>query len=284
MISLGPQTDEVANHFPLARAMSDTDTTMTSPAGSDRHATAGDDLISFDEAIAAERAALSAITAEPEGSPVRCLLWRTPQAIIVPRGMPSRAGFDAARVTAGRFGYTLFERDTGGDLTPQCPGVVNLSMIFNLRHAKPSLAEAYHRLTAPIVAFLDDAFAIKARVASIPGAFCDGAYNVAVGDDKLAGTAQRWRLSANGQIGVGVLAHAAIMCTNDLDHSVDAMNAMYPDLGIDRRIDRARHVRLADLIGSEQASAHHVAARLQAYLARDGYLVRAVTPQTAVFD
>lgn len=225
--------------------------------------------VPFADALDLERGLLAEVCDAGTGQ-ARALVWRTPRAIIVPRGLPSRGYFDKARAAVEVLGYPVHERDTGGDLTPQDPGVVNLSLCFMLTGQEASIAHAYGRLTAPVLAFLRETYGIEGHVASIPGAFCDGAYNVAVNTSKLGGTAQRWKLlgGEGATRRVGVLAHVALMASNELDGAIGALNAFYAASGAQRRIERARHVTLAELIGEDRAGASHVAQALSAYLKR----------------
>lgn len=227
--------------------------------------------IAFGEALELERGLLEQVRESAPGQ-AHALVWRTPRAIIVPRGLPTRDYFDKACAAVRARGYRVYERDTGGDLTPQEPGVVNLSLCFALTGEQASIANAYGRLTAPVLAFLRDTYGISGHVASIPGAFCDGAYNVAVGNRKLGGTAQRWRLlGGEGPTRrVAVLSHAALMACNELDGPIEALNAFYAASGTDKRIDRSCHITLADLIGRDRLDAVQVAQALAAYL--DGTL------------
>ena len=67
----------------------------------------------------------------------------------------------------------MFERDTGGDLTPQDPGIVNLSLAFRMDGEGAAIKDAYMRLTAPVLAYLRDRHGIEAHLSAIPGAFCE---------------------------------------------------------------------------------------------------------------
>lgn len=222
----------------------------------------------FVEALARERALLESVKSAP---PRTCaaLVWRTPKAIIVPRGLPSRAYFPQASAAAQALGFPVHERDTGGDLTPQSEGVVNLTFAYRLDGKQASIQEAYLFLTNPVLAFLKYVYGIDARTAAIPGAFCDGAFNVAIGERKLAGTAQKWKLlGGEGDARrVSVLGHVALMASNDLAPAIGALNAFYAASGSDRTVRPAAHVTLADVLGSTRAQATWVARDLADFLA-----------------
>lgn len=245
----------VTHHPPLSRETSDVQCKLLS------------EPIAFADALALERELLDSVKDSPAGTCV-ALAWRTPEAIIVPRGLPSRDYYAKASAAAQALGFTLHERDTGGDLTPQSEGIVNLSLAYRLDGKQASIADAYVALTDPVLAFLKQTYGIAARTASIPGAFCDGAYNVAIGDRKLAGTAQKWKLlGGEGDARrVSVLGHIALMATNELGPALDALNAFYEASGSDRRVIPQRHVTLADVIGRARADAAWVARDLSAFL------------------
>lgn len=231
-------------------------------------------LIPYGQALGLERELLRAI-AQGDGQP-RYTVWRTHQALIVPRGMPGRAHFETASRNAEAAGWPVYERDTGGDLTPQSPGIVNLSLVFRVDDAKPSIADAYRRLTQPVIAFLKAQYGIDAVTATVPGAFCDGAYNIAVGGRKLGGTAQRWRMlnAASGDKingaselkSAAVLAHVALMCTNSLQPAIGVLNTFYEDLALDRHVELDRHVILAECAGPRDAEPANVAVALEHFL------------------
>lgn len=225
------------------------------------------EVIPFERALGLERELMSSARDLGEGE-ARCLVWRTQKAIIVPRGLPGRDYFQRARGAVEALGFPVFERDTGGDLTPQDPGIVNLSLAFRMDGAQASIKDAYLRLTTPVIAFLSAHYEIKARTAAIPGAFCDGEYNIAIDDKKIAGTAQRWKLLGGEGTSrrVAVLAHVALMVQNDFDPAIEALNAFYTASGSDRRILRERHITLKDVQSSAAINLESVAATLATHV------------------
>ena len=225
-------------------------------------------LLSFAQAQQAERELLQRVCSGPQTSLFK--IWRTQQALVVPRGMPSRARFDAAAAMAGTCGWPVFERDTGGDLTPQMPGVVNISMAFRMDGATPNIRAAYLRLTDPVIAFLSTHLGLKGYLSAIPGAFCDGAYNIAIDNKKLAGTAQRWKiLSHSGETkSIAMLGHIALMCDCELAPAIGAINAFYASMGLERRVELACHTTLRQHLGADRSEPAKIACALDAALAQ----------------
>lgn len=233
--------------------------------------------LSFAEALALERALLADAARSATASiPLRSVaLWQTEQALILPSGMLRREAYDRAASSFKNLGWPLHERDTGGDLTPQFDGILNVTMTFVLKGGERSIATAYRRLTDPLIDHLARDYGIAASTASVVGAFCDGAYNIVVAGRKLAGTAQRWRLVSTPvsepggcQGATAVLAHAAILCSGDLAAALEAGNALLEAAGEARRISPSVHVRLADLAGSDHGTPSALAGALEAYFNR----------------
>lgn len=182
--------------------------------------------------------------------PFSCSIWSTERCLIAPCSLSRNPNFEPARASLAAKGWPVFLRGTGGDVAPQAPGIVNISIVFTIAsgRSKP-IQDAYRILCTPILSRLD-ALGIPAYIAAVPGSFCDGAYNIAVGGKKLAGTAQRWRLMkrSNGPSkSHAILAHASLLCQVDLAEVTGAVNEFYRSCKIERRVRRDSHVALSDL-------------------------------------
>ena len=214
-----------------------------------------------------ERRLLEAAAARGCGS--TWAVWRTYQALIVPSHAANATNFRMACLDMSLRGWPVHVRDTGGDVTPQSPGVINATAAFVVRRTIDLSIEAtYRQFCEPLVAFLRT-LGIDAYLSSVPGAFCDGAFNIVVGGRKLAGTAQRWRLTHthDGVPAVAVLAHAAILADPDIELSIEATNRFYRLCGEAREVDPERHTSLAALLKASHAGgADRLAARLGEYL------------------
>lgn len=215
--------------------------------------------LDFAEAMAMERQLLDdATTAARHGERSTFIsLWQTEKSIVLPSGMLRRGGLNGVVAALEGKGWPVYERDTGGDLTPQFDGVLNISMAFPMFGRERNIAQAYARLTSPLIAFLKHHFGLMANTASVAGAFCDGAHNLVFEGKKLAGTAQRWRPVSSRATACGataVLAHAALLCNGDLSEALATGNSFFAISGIDRRIDPSVHVTMSELVGDEQGT------------------------------
>lgn len=233
-------------------------------------------LVSFTAArdterrMLAEAAASNTFTARPASFDTFAL-WQTPTALVVPSGMPRIKGFERAAGMLSETGWPVFERDTGGDLTPQFDGILNFSTTFTLMGDERNIAASYGRLIAPVLGFLREDLGVDAYASSVEGAFCDGAHNIVVDGRKLAGTAQRWRLSPGKGDKPGpthVLGHIAIVCGGDLDGALDAVNRFYDACAISRRVVRDAHITLQQAASEADVTPKYLAERLAAFITR----------------
>ncbi|MFC6672229.1 lipoate--protein ligase family protein [Marinobacterium aestuariivivens] len=183
--------------------------------------------------------------------PAGFVIWRCRRAIVVPRSLTHKPGFERACEALGQQDWPVIVRETGGDLTPQAPGLLNVALAFRQRRVDGAIRDSYLRLCDPLIDCLRS-LGIEAYCASVEGAFCDGDYNLVVDGRKLAGTAQRWRKMAPAtgaaQDEFAVLAHAVILVDEDLATLWRMGNAFYRHCGLDAHIDDSLHVQLAELL------------------------------------
>lgn len=199
----------------------------------------------YDEALARERAMLAAADGGPGLS---WMLWCTESCIVVPRSHVNRPAFETAAAASAARGWPVHIRDTGGGAVAQGQGVVNLSMTFSIGAAsRDRIGTSYRILCAPVMAMLRSR-GICGAFRAVPGTMCDGAYNVVVGDRKLAGTAQRWRSLGRDRPGEhAVLAHLAMFVNLDHLKAAESINALYADMGIEAGIEASSHINWAEI-------------------------------------
>lgn len=200
------------------------------------------------EGLAQEMALLSAVTRGELRAGF--LIWRCQRALVVPQRLARQPLFDQAARRMHQAGWPVQVRGTGGDLTPQAPGLINVALAFRRRRDKSAIRDSYMTLCQPLIDQLADQ-GINARCASVPGAFCDGDYNLVVDGRKLAGTAQRWRRmqpeAGADEAEFGVLAHAVLLCDEPLDPLWQAANRFYRYCGLPPHVQPQRHIALAEL-------------------------------------
>lgn len=229
-----------------------------------------DAALSFDQAAAAELALLDG----KAGAAMRLggLVWTMPQGLVVPKSFQNYMRFQAAVEEMAGLGWPVHLRQTGGDLTPQGPGVINISYVFSQPvESGLSITGAYERLCQPILRYLDQAYGIRAYCSEVSGAFCDGKFNVVVDGIKIAGTAQKWRpyRGSDGQPMIAVLAHAALMGDVAVPEMIAACNRFYQLCDVDRLITEDRQTALAKLLPAGAYDKAEVMAGLCAALEED---------------
>lgn len=199
------------------------------------------------------------------GAGPSAFLWKSAApTLVLPERFARAPGFDATAAACAASGWPVVPRRTGGGITPQGPGVLNLAIAFRAGTGRArTIRASYAAICEPLCEALAE-FGITAAPAPVAGSFCDGDYNLAVGGRKLVGTAQRWRADA-------CLAHALILTDIALAPAVAAVQRLSDGLGHDARFDPGLHCRLADLIGGTGDPDARLAARLWPVLARRGF-------------
>jgi len=201
--------------------------------------------------------------------------WTTEQSLIVPRSTVRVPGFESACIELGRSGWPVFERKTGGGITPHDEGTLNVSLAYALDATEqPSIHGVYDMLCSPLLALMTG-LGCNATTGSVPGSFCDGAYNITVGGKKVMGTAQRWtriRSDTSRQI---VFAHAMILVDADIAAGVRAVNRFARACHLQLQVAEDKHTTIHKLVSNTRGDADQttIAAKLgKAYLAELGAL------------
>jgi hypothetical protein len=197
-------------------------------------------FLSPDEGLRAELTLLHSV-AEGKAGDGR-LIWCTRECLVVPRLMARLPQFAEASAALKREGWPIYIRDTGGDVYPQGPGIVNIAIVIHLaRDNDDRTGRAYSALCNPILDAMKE-FGLSGRCAAVPGAFCKGSHDIAVEGRKCVGVAQRWRRAAS-HLGAfdAALIHAGLLCVGDMSPFVSLVNEFYERCGIDRRVECRSH-------------------------------------------
>jgi lipoate-protein ligase A len=198
------------------------------------------DIVDFasgsDDPLAAEQA-LMALAAD--GRRV-AHLWEAQRSLVVPRSYQRFASLEAARTEFARQGCPVFLRMSGGGLVPQGPGIVNLSLAYQVRGTVGEMSEAVYRHLCELLRSALGSLGLETHWQAVEGSFCDGRFNLAWGppDDarKIAGTAQYWRRLGAGSDAQAsplhvVLAHAVLLVSADPEEINRHANAFEDAIG-----------------------------------------------------
>ena len=197
------------------------------------------ETLSADAAMAREAELLSSVSEAPDTR--HLWLWQAPQGLIAPKKMARLPGYDQVAQELSNAGWPVSLRSTGGDVTPQGAGIINVTHVYSRPpKEKFDLDREYDRLCTPIEKALGDG----ATRGWQPGAFCDGAHNVQFAGLKFAGTAMRFRPCQADKTRYAVLAHALMLIKPPPQAAIDALNLFLGRLAQDREIDMAAHTGL----------------------------------------
>lgn len=191
------------------------------------------------KALARELELLDRVSRDP--SQRLLWLWQGTQSLVVPRKLAVHPRFKVAQSELASSGWTVETRATGGDATPQGPGIVNVTHVYALPpSAHFDMDAEYDRLCRPI----ETALGPRASRGWQAGAFCDGAHNVQWNGLKFAGTAMRFRPSRADRSRITVMAHALMLFDRPRNEAITAINRLLSALDQDRVIQIGAHTGL----------------------------------------
>ncbi|NRB03163.1 MAG: protein ligase [Rhodobacteraceae bacterium] len=167
--------------------------------------------------------------------------WQSPQSLVAPQKFEKKPGFAVAAQTLATASWPVSLRSTGGDVTPQGAGIVNVTHVYASEPTKAfDLHAAYDALCRPIEA----ALGAGASRGWQPGAFCDGEYNVQWQGLKFAGTAMRFRPCRADKSRYAILAHALMLIEPPSEAAIGALNTFLHILEEPRQIALEAHTGL----------------------------------------
>ena len=199
-------------------------------------------FLTFEDAPAGLAAEMDMLDAVAGGAPAAAFLWQVRRPwLVLPERFARGDVFEAAARESTADGWPVAPRRTGGGITPQGPGVLNLALAFTTPPGKSrTVRDSYGAICDPLAEALT-ALGVATQATPVTGSFCDGDYNLAVEGRKIVGTAQRWR-------GGTCLCHALLLTDIDMTHAVSTVQRLSDGLGHGHRFDRDVHTRLADLV------------------------------------
>ncbi|UTW09905.1 lipoate--protein ligase family protein [Pseudomonas benzenivorans] len=200
------------------------------------------------EGLVAEEALLDMIC-QGEAS-LGWLAWSPrDRALVMPHRHARLAGFSEARQRLAEQGWPIQFRGTGGTPVPQGPAVVNVALALRCRLGGPEthLEWGYHRLGDVWCDWLGALGVGEADLGPVPGAYCDGRFNVRIGRRKLVGTAQRWRRVRDGRA-MAVLVHGAMQVDDGPEALVGVVNAFQAAIDDPQRFRGESHIALRDVL------------------------------------
>lgn len=139
-------------------------------------------------------------------------LWRNQPSLVLSRRDARHASFEAVKEHFIQKNIPLYVRTSGGTVVPHGPGVLNISLIFTDNHKKMTLEHSY-LLLCDLVRRALAGMGIMAEIRDVPGAFCDGRYNLSIKGKKVGGTAQRIKKHREGH--KNFLSHMCLLLDGD---------------------------------------------------------------------
>jgi len=168
--------------------------------------------------------ALDQSIAEHVGSgdvPPTVRLWQPGRCLALGRFDTKLPSFPSAVEHMKAEGFLLVRRLSGGKAVWQDAGYLNFSVMAP--RERMGVPEAYRKFSAGFMAGLE-ALGLESAFRHVEGAFCDGPYDLAIGERKLVGTAQVQKRSY-------MIVHGTAMVDCDVGDMVRIVGEFYERAG-----------------------------------------------------
>lgn len=155
-------------------------------------------------------------------------------------------------------GIPVLARPSGGTAVPHGPGDLNVTLCYPAGQTPAAPEPGYRRLLEGLQEAVGRALGLEAEEGAIPGSFCDGRFNLVVGDRKVAGTAQAQRRGA-------ILVHGTLMVAGRGADRLREVADFYRSVGEDGPWRPESVASLSELAGRELAPEDLVAPMVEAF-------------------
>ncbi len=196
--------------------------------------------LSISEALEYEIDCLQSVSLDPTS--FKLWFWETDQCLVVPKSYKMQNGFKEGAAALAAIGWPVAVRETGGGITPQGPGIANVSFIFSVDKSA-GIDQTYDILCTPIEETLLT-FGLVASRGALDGTFCDGKHNILIDGRKFAGAAQRQRRCVASPQKKSVLAHAMMLAEAPKLELFDAINLFLTHFGQRQSVQPQLHTGL----------------------------------------
>jgi octanoyl-[GcvH]:protein N-octanoyltransferase len=179
-------------------------------------------------------------------------IWSNSQCVVASRAQTGLPEFEAARTLSERAGWPVATRRSGGSAVVHRPGILNVSV---RRLLPPDSLRCVPQGYEAFLAYLICAFkllGIECDAGEVPGAYCNGRFNLRIGGCKLAGTAAHFAIRDGARV---CLFHAAILVSGSVPGDIAAIERFEHALGAQQRYEPEAHVTLSQLHSLSHAAA-----------------------------
>ena len=188
-------------------------------------------------------------------APATLRLWSSQSAVVVSQSEARLENYPQAVTALAHKGWQVLARNTGGTAFAQTPEVLNVSAVCIVDKESPSIKECYENFCELLMDALEN-LGLNATTGSQARAFCDGDYNILIGEQKLVGTAQRWKRVAD-QSSTAVLSQAAILVAIDTNELCGVINEFYEVAGLKKIVYADALIDLKTALERNKSSARN---------------------------
>ncbi len=166
-------------------------------------------------------------------------LWKPGRCLALGRFDTKLPHVDDAVAHMKAQGHVVLHRLSGGKAVWQDEGYLNFSVMAPREHM--GVPEAYRTFSEGFMAGLEE-LGLASAFKHVEGAFCDGPYDLAIGERKLVGTAQVQKRTY-------MIVHGTAMVDCDVADMVDIVGEFYERAGDPMDLRAETMITLRDALG-----------------------------------
>ncbi|AYJ85146.1 hypothetical protein D3Y57_03705 (plasmid) [Sphingomonas paeninsulae] len=181
-------------------------------------------------------------------------VWRNDPCVVASRRQSMLTGFSHARSLSEASGWPIAVRRSGGTAVVHRPGILNISLISAQGAVTPIALDASY---IALLEVMRDAMALLGIVCDygeVPGAHCDGRYNLKWHGQKIAGTAG-WVTHGSTTRRV---YHASLQLGGAIGPDLEAIHRFEAALGEPVPYDTAAHTTVERILAARHNPLHAV--------------------------
>ena len=173
-------------------------------------------------------------------------VWRNERCLVASRRQALLPTFPAARALSEAMGWPVAIRRSGGTAVAHRPGILNVSLLSALQPDQGFSVGAEYAALLAILRGVLSAISIGCDHGDVPGAHCDGRYNLRWRGRKLAGTAGSLVRSRGRSFGI---FHASLVLDGAIAEDLEALRGFELTLGEARSYALDAHVSVDEILG-----------------------------------
>jgi lipoate-protein ligase A len=172
--------------------------------------------------------------------------WRNPLCLVASRRQAGLTAFAAARSVSEAAGWPVAVRRSGGTAVVHRPGVLNISLLAAQPRDRDLSVGGDYAMLLTVLRDMLAGIGVGCDQGDVPGAHCDGRYNLRWRGRKLAGTAG-WIARPHGR--TLRIFHASLLVGGAIEEDLRAIRRFETALGEPKEYSIDAHIGVEHILG-----------------------------------